>query len=74
MALNRRWDSEVEPRVGDRRLHLHDVEGGEADEAYDGIGVDLRAARVRAGKEIADIARVLRIGKAHLDAIEEGRL
>ena len=73
MALNQRSDSEAEPGPGSRRLHLRDVDGAEPGEVYAGVGADLRAARVRAGKEIGDIARTLRIGKAHLAAIEEGR-
>ena len=73
MALNQQWDSRDAGEPGKRRLHLRDVASGEADAAYDGLGADLRAARVRADKELADIARVLRIGGVHLSAIEEGR-
>ena len=72
MALNQRWDAEAEPRTGSRRLHLRDVDGPEPGEVYDGIGTVLRASRLRAGKEVGDIARALRIGRAHLEAIEEG--
>ncbi|NQV78982.1 MAG: DUF4115 domain-containing protein [Alphaproteobacteria bacterium] len=54
-----------------RRLHLREVrsESGE----YDGIGVELEAARIRAGADVADIAQKLRISPAYLDAIEKGR-
>ncbi|MDA0367115.1 MAG: DUF4115 domain-containing protein [Proteobacteria bacterium] len=53
------------------RLHLREVrsESGE----YDGIGVELGAARIRAGAEVADIAQKLRISPAYLVAIEKGR-
>ena len=73
MALKQQWDPETAPELGRRRLHLRDVEGAEAGAAYDGVGADLGAARVRAGKELGDIASALRIGEAHLVAIEEGR-
>jgi cytoskeletal protein RodZ len=73
MALNHQWDPGDAPEPGKRRLHLRDVEGGEAGATYDGVGADLRAARVRAGKELGDIARALRIGRAQLQAIEEGQ-
>ena len=73
MALNQQWDSRDAPEPGKRRLHLRDVANGEAGAAYDGVGADLHAARVRADKELADIARELRISGPHLSAIEEGR-
>ncbi len=61
------------PPVGSARgrLHLREVrsESGE----YDGIGVELGAARIRAGAEVADIAQKLRISPAYLVAIEKGR-
>lgn len=40
---------------------------------YAGIGAQLREARERAGYDIADVERTLRIRLAHLEAIEEGR-
>ena len=54
-----------------RRLHLREVRSNRAD--YEGIGVEMRAARIRSGAEISDIAQKLRIGQAYLEAIEEGR-
>ncbi len=39
---------------------------------YDGVGTDLKAARVRKGLDLADIADELRIRRVHLQAIEEG--
>ena len=72
-ALNQHLDSANEPERGTRRLHLRDVEGGDAGAPYEGVGADLRAARVRAGKDLGEVARALRIGGGHLEAIEEGR-
>jgi len=54
-----------------RRLHLREVRSDQA--GYDGIGVEMRAARVRAGAELSDIAQKLRISQAYLEAIENGR-
>ena len=72
MALNQHLGPSNAP-PGARRLHLRDVEGGDESVAYDGVGADLRAARVRAGKELGDVALALRLGAGHLQAIEEGR-
>ena len=73
MALNQHLDSASGPERGTRRLRLRDVEGADAGAPYDGVGADLRAARVRAGKDLGEVARALRIGEGHLEAIEEGR-
>lgn len=54
-----------------RRLHLREVRTDHA--GYDGIGVEMRAARIRAGAELPDIAQKLRISQPYLEAIEEGR-
>lgn len=54
-----------------RRLHLREVRSDHT--GYDGIGVEMRAARIRAGAELSDIAQKLRISQAYLEAIEEGR-
>lgn len=54
-----------------RRLHLREVRTDLA--GYDGIGVEMRAARIRAGTELPDIAQKLRISQPYLEAIEEGR-
>ena len=54
-----------------RRLHLREVRSDTGD--YDGIGVELRAARTRVGVDIADIAQKLRISPAYLEAIEKGQ-
>ncbi len=47
----------------------------EADEVrdYTGVGRHLRAAREAVGQQIADVARALRIGAYHLEALESGR-
>lgn len=39
---------------------------------YDGLGADLKAARVRTGLDLTEVAEELRIRRAHLHAIEEG--
>jgi cytoskeleton protein RodZ len=54
-----------------RRLHLREVRSDHT--GYDGIGVEMRAARIRVGAELSDIAQKLRISQAYLEAIEEGR-
>lgn len=54
-----------------RRLHFHEV-SAEADN-YDGLGADLKAARVRDGLDLPEVAGKLRIRRAYLAAIEEGR-
>ena len=54
-----------------RRLHLREVRSNRTN--YEGIGVEMRAARIRAGAELSDIAQKLRISQAYLQAIEEGR-
>ena len=55
-----------------RRLHLRDV-SGEVDTApYNGIGTELRAARLRAGVDLPVAAAELRISFRYLQAIEEG--
>lgn len=54
-----------------RRLHLREVRSNRAN--YEGIGVEMRAARIRAGAELSDIAQQLRISQTYLQAIEEGR-
>ena len=54
-----------------RRLHFHEV-SAETDN-YDGLGADLKAARVRDGLDLSEISDKLRIRRAYLAAIEEGR-
>lgn len=54
-----------------RRLHLREVRSESGD--YDGIGAELRAARIRAGMDIADIGQKLRISAAYLESIEKGQ-
>lgn len=55
-----------------RRLHLREV-GGSPAGRYDGIGSDLRAARMRSRLDLDAIGLKLRISPAYLLAIEEGR-
>ncbi len=43
------------------------------DDAYDGIGADMRAERQRRTLSIADVAVTLRIQQTYLAALEEGR-
>ncbi len=54
-----------------RRLHLRDVsETGERE--YDGIGRDLKKARLEAKLELKEVAKALRIQHSYLQWIEEG--
>ena len=53
-----------------RRLHLREVTAAASN--YDGLGADLKAARVRNGLDLVEVAEELRIRGAHLHAIEEG--
>ncbi|MCH8188128.1 MAG: helix-turn-helix domain-containing protein, partial [Proteobacteria bacterium] len=55
------------------RLYLREVSPSDDDGPYEGIGTDLRAARVETGVDIAAVADNLRISKGYLEAIEEGR-
>lgn len=48
-------------------------QGGDADAAYAGVGNELRLVRVSAGEELDGVSVALRIRRAHLEAIEEGR-
>lgn len=55
-----------------RRLHLRDITN-ELPEAADTVGAELRNARLRRGEDLRTIAQSLRISRAQLEAIEEGR-
>lgn len=46
---------------------------GEIEVGYSGIGTDLRAARLRMGLELPEIAERLNIKRSNLEAIEQGR-
>lgn len=47
--------------------------GDAADEAYAGVGNEFRLVRVSAGYELDAVSSALRIRRAYLEAIEEGR-
>ena len=66
-----RRDDVEQSETARRRLHLREVRSDHT--GYDGIGVEMRAARIRIGAELSDIAQKLRISQAYLEAIEEGR-
>ena len=53
-----------------RRLHLREVTAEASN--YDGLGADLKAARVRNGLDLAEVAEELRIRRVHIHAMEEG--
>jgi len=53
-----------------RRLHLREI-SDDADAPLETVGQDLRKARQRKGEDLAQISRVLKIRKDHLDALEE---
>jgi len=44
-----------------------------AAQAQQGVGLLLRETRIKAGLEIAEVARVLRISQRYLEALEDGR-
>ena len=72
MASHEPQRDDLEPsETARRRLHLREVRSDHT--GYDGIGVEMRAARIRVGAELSDIAQKLRISQAYLEAIEEGR-
>ena len=53
-----------------RRLHLREI-SDDMDAPLETVGQDLRKARQLRGEELAQISRVLKIRKDHLDALEE---
>ena len=53
-----------------KRLRLREITA-EA-KKYDGLGADLKAARVRNGLDLAEVADEIRIRSVHLHAMEEG--
>lgn len=55
-----------------RRLHLRDITN-ELPDAADTVGAELRNARLRRGEDLRSIAQSLRISRAQIEAIEEGR-
>ncbi len=48
-------------------------QGDDAEEAYAGVGNELRLVRVSAGEDLDGVSVGLRIRRVHLEAIEEGR-
>ncbi len=73
MALQQPTRRDTEPPVATRRLHLREVETPPENQAYTGIGSELRKARLGTHRELDDVARQLRIQKEHLSALEDGR-
>ena len=65
----------VDPTEEDlqRRLHLRESSLHDSAQPYDGVGAELRAARLRAGVAVETVEARLRIRRAYLDAIEAGR-
>jgi len=53
-----------------RRLHLREISDNH-EGPLETVGQDLRQARLLKGEELAQISRVLRIRKDHLEALEE---
>lgn len=53
-----------------RRLHLREISDNHEGQ-LETVGQDLRQARLLKGEELAQISRVLRIRKDHLEALEE---
>lgn len=59
-------------QLSNRRIHLREITA-DADTPLETVGQDLRAARLRRGEDIATAARILKIRKDHLEALEEDR-
>lgn len=59
-------------QLSNRRVHLREITA-DADAPLETVGQDLRAARLRRGEDIASAARILKIRKDHLEALEEDR-
>ena len=64
------WAEEDRQR---RRLHLREPSVDDGDQPYDGVGAELRAARLRAEVAVDTVEQCLRIRRTYLEAIEEGR-
>jgi cytoskeleton protein RodZ len=60
-------------RRAPRGLHLQQIEEPGDEDNYTGIGTELRAARQRRPLTISDVSGTLRIQRAYLSALEEGR-
>ena len=60
-------------RRAPRGLHLQQIEEPEGEDNYSGIGTELRAERQRRQLTISDVSSTLRIQRAYLSALEEGR-
>ena len=56
-----------------RGLHLQQIDELVDEDAYDGVGADMRAERQRRDLSIADVSATLRIQQTYLAALEEGR-
>ncbi|MBT5898374.1 MAG: DUF4115 domain-containing protein [Rhodospirillaceae bacterium] len=75
------WPDEDAPlggRAGMRRraargLHLQQIEEPDEESTYSGIGTEMRVERQRRQLTIEEVSGILRIQKAHLSALEEGR-
>lgn len=70
-------ESETARETGHRRLNLRDIRDSEpgVEEAprEDRVGDKLRAARLKRGEDLAKVAESLRIRRAYLEALEDGR-
>lgn len=68
---------ETARETGHRRLNLRDIRdsepGMEETPREDRVGDKLRAARLKRGEDLAKVAESLRIRRAYLEALEDGR-
>jgi len=56
-----------------RKLHLREVTDQDPDDSsYDGVGQDLRNARLNLGKDRREVAKELHIKRSYVQAIEDG--
>ena len=56
-----------------RRLHLREI-SADGDAPLETVGLDLRAARLRKGEELAVVSGILKIRKDYLEGLEESNL
>lgn len=68
--------SDAEQEAGRRRLQLRDIRDDVPETgspAVERVGDKLRAARLKRGEDLAQISESLRIRRAYLEALEDGR-
>jgi cytoskeleton protein RodZ len=59
--------------LGRRRIHLREI-SGDSESPLETVGLNLRAARLRLGDDLATVSKALKIRKDYLEAVEEDDL